>query len=56
MTEDDFDDQDIEQIPLKEVGQAEDVANLTVFLASDKSAHISGTTVPVDGALFHTEK
>lgn len=56
MTEDDFDEEDIEQIPLKEVGQAEDVANLTVFLASDKAAHISGTTVPVDGALFHNKK
>lgn len=56
MTEESFDDEDIKEIPLKEVGQASDVADLTVFLASNKSAHISGTIIPVDGGLFHTKK
>jgi 3-oxoacyl-[acyl-carrier protein] reductase len=31
------------------LGEAEDVANLIVFLASAKARYITGTTIQVDG-------
>lgn len=40
-----------EKIPLKRAGQAEDVANACVFLASDLSAYITGQTIPVCGGM-----
>jgi NAD(P)-dependent dehydrogenase (short-subunit alcohol dehydrogenase family) len=36
-------------IPLRRVAEAQDVANLAVFLASDRAAMISGCTIPVEG-------
>ena len=39
-------------IPLKRGGTAEDVANLTLFLASDMSAYITGQTINVDGGML----
>ncbi len=38
-------------IPLKRYGTAEEVANLCVFLLSDKSAYISGQAISICGAL-----
>ena len=35
--------------PLPRYGQADDVANAAVFLASDRAAHITGVVLPVDG-------
>ena len=35
--------------PLKRMGQAEEVAHLVAFLASDDSAFITGATMPIDG-------
>jgi len=37
--------------PLGRVGEPEDVARLIVFLASDASGWMTGTTVPVDGGV-----
>ncbi|OGP56844.1 MAG: beta-ketoacyl-ACP reductase [Deltaproteobacteria bacterium RBG_13_49_15] len=37
---------------LKRVGQPEDLANLVVFLASDKSKHITGEVIKVDGGQY----
>jgi len=37
------------RIPMGFLGEAEDVANLVVFLASAKARYITGTTVQVDG-------
>ncbi len=37
--------------PLGRVGEAEDIANAALFLASDEAAWITGTTLPVDGGL-----
>lgn len=39
-------------IPLKRGGQPMDVANLTVFLASDMSAYITGQTINVCGGML----
>jgi len=35
--------------PMGRVGQPKDIAHLAVFLASDESAFITGTEIPVDG-------
>lgn len=40
-----------ENIPLKRLGSAEDVANLVAFLASDYSNYITGQVINVDGGL-----
>ena len=38
-------------IPLKRMGQPEDVANLAVFLAGNGSDYITGEVIRVDGGL-----
>lgn len=40
------------QIPMRRLGTPEEVAALAVFLASDESRYISGTAIPIDGALM----
>jgi 3-oxoacyl-[acyl-carrier protein] reductase len=39
------------QIPLGRYGSPEDIANVAVFLASDKALYITGTTIQVDGGM-----
>ena len=41
----------IKSIPLKRAGSVEDVANLCVFLSSDKAKYITGQVINVDGGL-----
>ena len=41
----------IESIPLKRAGNVEDIANLCVYLASDKGSYITGQIIKVDGGL-----
>jgi len=41
-----------DSIPLKRGGTPEDVANLTLFLASDMSAYITGQTINVCGGML----
>lgn len=41
-----------DSIPLKRGGSTEDVANLTVFLASDMSTYITGQVINVDGGML----
>lgn len=36
-------------IPLGRIGAAEDIANATLFLASDEAGYITGVALPVDG-------
>ena len=38
-----------ERIPLRRVGQPEDVAASVAFLASDDARHITGATLLIDG-------
>lgn len=39
-------------IPMKRFGKAEEVASLVSFLASEKSAYITGETISINGGLF----
>lgn len=39
----------IAQIPLRRMGEPEDIANAFVFLASEKASYISGVVLSVDG-------
>ncbi len=41
-------------IPLRRIGQPEDVAEAAVFLASEKSSYITGATLPVDGGRMNS--
>lgn len=42
----------IEQIPLGRFGEAEDVANAVIFLASDQSSYITGQVLGVNGGMY----
>jgi len=44
----------LQGVPLKRPGTAEEVANLVVFLASDLSTYITGTTIAIDGGMTRT--
>lgn len=39
----------LESIPLKRAGKPEEVANIALFLASEKSSYITGVTIDVNG-------
>ncbi len=41
----------INAIPLRRVGEPEDVANAFLFLASDMAAYVTGEILSVDGAM-----
>jgi NAD(P)-dependent dehydrogenase (short-subunit alcohol dehydrogenase family) len=40
------------RVPLKRLGQREDIAWCAVFLASDESSWITGANFPVDGGVM----
>ena len=42
----------IDDIPLKQFGHVNDIAELAMFLAGEKGAYITGQTISVDGGLF----
>ena len=39
------------KVPLRRFAHSEDVANLTLFLASDQASYVTGAVVPMDGGL-----
>ena len=41
-----------ESVPLKKIGEPEDLAALITFLASDESRYMNGTTIQVDGGRY----
>jgi 3-oxoacyl-[acyl-carrier protein] reductase len=41
----------LQSIPLKRMGQPQDIAEAVAFLASDRAAYITGQTLMVDGGL-----
>jgi NAD(P)-dependent dehydrogenase (short-subunit alcohol dehydrogenase family) len=43
-----------QQVPLGRVGEAEEVADLVVFLVSDRAAYITGAAINIDGGLGAT--
>jgi NAD(P)-dependent dehydrogenase (short-subunit alcohol dehydrogenase family) len=47
-------DRIIARVPLRRVGEVDDVANTVLFLASDESAYITGAELSVDGGFLAT--
>ena len=41
----------LQAIPMKRMGQVEDIANLAAFLASDEASYITGEVIRVDGGM-----
>ena len=44
-------DETLEMIPLNEIGEAYQVANINAFLASEQASYVHGTTIYVDGGM-----
>lgn len=41
----------LEQIPLRRMGSTQDIAQMTVFLASEKGSYITGQVISIDGGM-----
>ncbi|MBH1965675.1 MAG: 3-oxoacyl-ACP reductase FabG [Comamonadaceae bacterium] len=53
MSEGAFDEASIKRlVPMQRAGQAQEVADLVAFLASEKSSYISGQTIGINGAMY----
>ena len=44
-----------DKIPLKRLAQPTEIADLVVFLASEKASYITGTTIQVDGGFIQSQ-
>ena len=44
----------VKGIPAGRMGSTEELANVIVFLASELSSYVSGTIIPVDGAILRS--
>jgi 3-oxoacyl-[acyl-carrier protein] reductase len=42
----------VNEVPMRRIGAAEDVANLVAFLVSPRGGYITGTAIQIDGGLF----
>jgi 3-oxoacyl-[acyl-carrier protein] reductase len=51
LTLDEYYAKEGETIPLRRLGEAEDVADLVCFLASERARYITGTAINIDGGL-----
>ena len=40
------------QIPLERLGQPQEIADAVGFLASDRAAYVTGTTLHVNGGMY----
>lgn len=40
------------QIPVGRLGQAEEIANVVSFLASERASYVTGATIPVNGGMY----
>lgn len=45
-------DEMMKRIPLRKLGQPEDIANAVAFLASDDAKYITGSTIHVNGGMY----
>lgn len=45
-------DEMLKRIPMKRLGQPQDIANAVAFLASDDAAYVTGTTIHVNGGMY----
>ncbi len=52
VLKDEVKDKILEQIPLKRIGNAEEVANVVKFLASSDSSYITGQVINIDGGML----
>lgn len=52
VLEDNIKDEMIKSIPLNRAGKPEDVANVVVFLCSEKADYITGQVIQVDGGML----
>jgi glucose 1-dehydrogenase len=43
----------LSEIPVGRIGKPEEVAALAVYLASDASAYVTGSTFFIDGGMMH---
>lgn len=41
----------IEETPVGKIGEGEDIANMALYLASDKAGFITGTDIPINGGI-----
>jgi 3-oxoacyl-[acyl-carrier protein] reductase len=51
-TRKEFDDLESKKNPLKRLGKSEDIAEMALFLASDKSSYLTGQIISVDGGFL----
>lgn len=42
----------LKRIPMKRLGQVDDIAEAVAFLASDAASYITGATIPVNGGMY----
>jgi 3-oxoacyl-[acyl-carrier protein] reductase len=42
----------LDRVPMKRMGQPQDIANVVAFLASDESSYITGQTINVNGGML----
>ncbi|MBT8203752.1 MAG: SDR family oxidoreductase, partial [Eudoraea sp.] len=42
------------QVPMKRIGKPEEYGALVAFLASDKAAYLTGSSIPLDGGLLRS--